>query len=73
MVFFSKIANPNCLSSSKDYELKCFYRNKENVIVVAFINTPYVNFFDLVGNKWKKEELNGDFKIKVENSIIEKQ
>ena len=68
---FSKIPNPNCLSSSKDYELKCFYHKKENIILVAFINTPYVNSFDLVGNKWKKENPNDDFQIKVDNNIME--
>ena len=67
----SKITNPDCLNSYEDYELKCFYHSKKNVIVVAFVNTPLVNSFNLVENRWIREGQCDNFLLKTETNILQ--
>ena len=60
-----KIMNTNYLDKYDNYELKCFYHSKEKVIVVAYINTPYVNSYDLIEAKWKED----NYQIQSDNVI----
>ena len=61
----TKIMNTNYLDKYDNYELKCFYHSKEKVIVVAYINTPYVNSYDLIEAKWKED----NYQIQSDNVI----
>lgn len=49
----TKIENPSIISGSNDYKLKCFFLNNDKkVIIVTFINTPYICSLDLTENNW---------------------
>ena len=50
----TKIENPSIISGiANDYKLKCFYLNSDKkVIIVAFINTPYICSYSLTENNW---------------------
>ena len=65
-----KIQNPENLNNYENYELKCFFLNKENVIIVTFINTPYVNSYDLTKSIWITNE-NQDSQLKLGEKIYD--
>ena len=50
----TKIENPSIISGiANDYKLKCFYLNSDKkVIIVAFVNTPYICSYSLTENNW---------------------
>ena len=66
-----KIDNPNNLDNYTDYNLKCFYRKKENVIIVTFINTPFVSTYDLTESIWKKNNNNEEYQLKLGDLIFD--
>ena len=43
----------NNFNEDSDYELKCFYHRDVNVIAVTYINSYYMDFYDLVNSNWK--------------------
>ena len=49
----NKIPNPKALDNYNNYQLKCFYMQKEKAIIVTFINTPYVLTYDFAESNWK--------------------
>jgi len=68
----TKIPNPNIISGiTDDYKLKCFYLDEEKkVIIVTFINTPYVCSYDLTGNNWIVDN-NQEYQLMLGNKIYD--
>ena len=62
-----EIQNQQCLNDYLDYELKCYYHYDKNIILVAFINTPFVNSYDLNNNQWLKEK---PHELEIDNNNI---
>ena len=47
---FEKIENS--FNDDSDYELKCFYHRDANSLAVTFINSHYMDFYDLANHQW---------------------
>ena len=67
----NKISNPEEINNYNNYELKCFFLKNENVIITSFINTPFVFTYDLIDSKWKKDEYNTQFSLRVGYKIYD--
>jgi len=68
----TKIENPSVISGfNDDYKLKCFYLNSEKkVIIVTFINTPYICSYDLTENNWMVNN-NQEYQLKLGSKIYD--
>ena len=65
-----EIQNQNYLNNENNYELKCFYHRKENVIVSVFINTNYIDFYSIEDSRWETL-YDDDFHLKIEGKIFD--
>ena len=64
-----EIQNQQYLNAYLDYELKCYYHYDKNIILVSFINTPFVNSYNLDNNQWLKEKSHNQLEIDNNNII----
>ena len=62
---------PTILNNYDNYELKCFYHHNDEIIVVAFINSYYVNSYNLKELKWIIETDYNDYQIFFGNNILD--
>ena len=61
----------NLQNNLNNFELKCFYLEKEKIIIVTYINTPYVYSYDLSISDWKTDNYSSDYGLNLGDKIFD--